>query len=155
MFLVSYEPIGEIVARFSRNPHGRASNGALKETFQKTGSRCSAHCWSEDRIRPRVFFSNQQPCFDSENFRAIRNIEKSCEIPEFGDRFYSIQDLQQAPTFTRSSSSSGTEEHLVWNQHGETRCVITVTKHKSLVLISEYKLNQIKWRRTKNTKSVH
>ena len=31
----------------------------------------------------------------------------------------------------------------VWEQHGETRCVITVTKNKSLVLISEYKENQI------------
>ena len=48
---------------------------------------------------------------------------------------------------TRSSSSNGKEENLVQPKDGNSMekpaAIITVTKHKSLVLISNYKENQI------------
>ena len=91
--------------------------------------------------------SNRQPCDCSVWHHAVRSMCKSCDTSQFGDRTsirYKICKSHRRhtliqrnwngrkPCATRCGSSTG-----------ENRCVITVTTHKFLSLISECKENQI------------
>ena len=103
--------------------------------------------------RPRMkILSNWQLCDFSVRHHDNRN-DSETEIlfdkrPPQVTEFTRTQDPVQ-PFFESARETRCTH---VWNQHGETRCVITVTKNKSLVLISEYKEDQNSRQATRSRK---
>ena len=105
--------------------------------------------------RGLTVLSNRQRCDYSVQHHAIRSVDKICESSPTirRQKSYSIQDPRKPHKFhavtvlfeqekTHCNHVWSRRDHT-WKQHGETRCVTTVTKHESLVLISECKKNQI------------
>ena len=140
MLLLNYGPNREVVARCSRTSQGRASKRPDHDAVYTFDLKIA-------QDRGLTFHQTGSFAVIPHDTVPIRSIGESFETSHIGDKSpirYKICKSHRRYTL-KHFDWNGRKPCATqgWKQHGETRCYFTVTKHKSLVLISKYKENQI------------
>ena len=162
-FFSAMDPLEEALPDFKKFSHKETLNDAPR-TFKKDQilMQCTHLTWTSHRtedwkiIKPaalRLFCIT--PCHQKHwwefwnytNEFGDRNSIRCETTASHGNCTHMQFYWNRRPSPATHGISAGRRpcDHI-WKQHRETRCVITVTKNKSFVLISEYKEDQVQLR---------